>query len=54
MNVRIMIGWSIIIITLAHNGTMIFLVQSDKIIAYAMSTDIRMVTLWSVNVIALS
>ena len=54
MNVRIMTGWSIIIITLAHNVTMIFLFQSNKIIAYAISPDIKLVTLWSVNAIALS
>ena len=54
MNVRIVTGWSIIIIMLAHNDTMIFLVQSNKIIACAISTDIKLVTLWSVNAIALS
>ena len=54
MDVRIITGWSLIIIALPCNDTMISLVQSNKIIVYTMSMDMRMITLWSVNVIALS
>ena len=54
MDVRIITGWSLIIIALPGNDTMTSLVQSNKIIVYTISMDIRMITLWSVNVIALS
>ena len=54
MSVRGITAWTVNVIDLPQNGTMVYPAQHNEFIELTLSMDVRGITVWSVNVINLS